>query len=133
MAGITRFENLDAWRLADELKQRVYALVDTTTAKRDFRFRDQIRESAASASSAIAEGFGRYHHPEFSFMVRVARASLMETQNHLRDGVHRQHWSEASARPLAQLADRAIGATTNLINYLDSTDDSGQPRRKSKR
>ena len=88
-----RFDELLAWQLANELKQRVYALVDASTARDDRKFCDQIKDSAASAPRNLAEGFACFRHPEFARYTRVAKASLVETQNHLRDGVDRGHWS----------------------------------------
>ena len=75
-----RYEELDAWQLANELKRKVYELVATTAAKSDFDFRNQIMESAASAPANLAEGFGYYRHPEFAKHTRIAKSSLMETK-----------------------------------------------------
>src|SRR6185503_15551160 len=123
--GARRYQDLDVWQLANELKKKVYALVDRSTARDDCKFRDQIIESAASAPSNLAEGFGCYRHPEFARYTRVAKASLMETHNHLGDGVDRHHWSPREATPLQHLADRAIGASVRLLRYLESTDAPG--------
>src|SRR5882672_10507309 len=112
---VSRYQDLIAWQLADELKQKVYELIDTSSARNDFEFRDQIKASAASAPTNIAEGFGYYRHPEFGKHVRIARAELNETHNHLGDGVHRRHWSSERSAPLQALARRAGGATTGLL------------------
>jgi len=61
-----RYEELDAWQLADELKREVYALTAAGPAANDFGFRDQIRDSAASNSKNIAEGFGRFRPAVFA-------------------------------------------------------------------
>src|SRR6266516_2072202 len=50
-----RYEELEAWRLADELKREVYALINSGAASKDFGFCDQIRDSAASNTKNIAE------------------------------------------------------------------------------
>jgi four helix bundle protein len=107
-----RFQDLVAWQLANQLKKEVYELVETSTAREDRRFFDQIRDSAASAPSNLAEGFACYRHPDFARYVRMAKASLTETQNHLRDGVDRRHWGAEESHQLEILADRAIGACT---------------------
>lgn len=117
-----RYQELVAWQLANQLKQEVYALVDSTPAKNDRRFCNQIMDSAASAPSNLAEGFGCYRHPEFARYSRVARSSLIETHNHLGDGVDRHFWSPRETARLQVLADRATGATTRLIRYLETTD-----------
>jgi four helix bundle protein len=128
--GIRRYQDLVAWQLANELKQRVYALVDQTLARDDRKFCDQIKDSAASAPRNLAEGFGCYLHPEFARYTRVAKASLIETHNHLSDGVDRHHWTHPQAIALQQHADRAIGACVRLLRHLESTDAPGTKKRR---
>jgi len=120
--GVRRYQDLDVWRLANELKIKIYGLVEASTAKDDRRFSDQIKDSAASAPANLAEGFGYYRHPEFARHTRTAKSSLMETHNHLGDGVDRRHWSASEARPLQDLADRAIGACVRLLAHLETSD-----------
>ncbi len=125
---VRRFEDLDVWKLADELKKEVYALLDRSEAPKDRRFCEQIRDSAASAPANLAEGFGYYRHPEFAKHTRIAKSSLMETQNHLRDGVDRRFWSAQQADRLLLLADRAIGKCVRLLAHLESSDAPGTER-----
>jgi four helix bundle protein len=120
-----RFEDLEAWQLANEVKKKVYALLDTSTARQDRKFCEQITESAASAPANLSEGFGYYRHPEFARHTRVAKSSLMETQNHLGDGVDRGFWTDAQARPICELADRAIGKCVRLLAHLETTEAPG--------
>src|SRR5437773_12347900 len=77
------FKELVCWQLSDELKNEVYAFTARSPASRDRDFCEDIRDSARSASSNISEGFGRYKHDDFANFLSIARASLMETQNHL--------------------------------------------------
>ena len=86
--------------------------------KRDLKFHDQIRDGAASPPRNIAEGFGRRSHADFARFLDVARGSLAESQNHLRDAVDRGYLSEAEFKPMDQLADRACGAVAALQRYL---------------
>jgi len=125
-----RYQDLVAWQLANELKVKVYELVDRTTARDDRKFCDQIKDSAASAPRNLAEGFGYYLHPDFARYTRTAKASLIETHNHLSDGVDRSHWSGQNAMPLQHLADRAVGACVRLFRYLESTDAPGTKKRR---
>ncbi|HMJ84867.1 MAG TPA: four helix bundle protein [Vicinamibacterales bacterium] len=120
-----RFEDLEAWQLANEVKKRVYALLDISKARKDRKFCEQITESAASAPANLSEGFGYYRHPEFARHTRVAKSSLMETQNHLGDGVDRGFWTDAQARPICELADRAIGKCVRLLAHLETTEAPG--------
>jgi four helix bundle protein len=100
------------------LKRRVYALISQAAVMEDGRFCDQIRESARGAPRTIAEGFGRYRPREFARYLEFARASLIETQNHVDDARDCEYITAAEHAELLNLADRAIGATTRLHQYL---------------
>jgi four helix bundle protein len=127
MAGARSFDQLDAWKLATELKLGVYRLIRRPAVAGDTEYRNQLRNAAASAPRNIAEGFGRFQPGEFAQYLRVANGSLMETSNHLRDGKDRGSFSEHEIQPLLTLAKRSSAATTRLIRYLRSA--KAPPRR----
>ena len=107
--GVRSYTDLDAWRLANELKLGVYALIETDAVRRDEDFYRQIRNSASSAPRNIAE---------FSQYLRVANGSLLETANHLQDGRDRGYFDGRAVEPLVALVRRASAATTRLLRYL---------------
>jgi four helix bundle protein len=78
MNGIWRFEDLGAWKLAVQLQTLANQFCDRPAIKRDFKFHDQLSDAAASGPRNIAEGFGRYYHPEFAQFGRIAKASEEE-------------------------------------------------------
>jgi four helix bundle protein len=124
---VPRYQDLACWRLANELKVHVYALVEKSRAQHDRKFCDQIRESAASAPANLSEAFGWFRHGAASRHARVARASLFETKNHLGDGVDRKYWTSVESEGLQRLANRAIAATTGWLEYLDNSKEPGWP------
>jgi four helix bundle protein len=128
MAGVKHFEELDCWKLANELKLEVYSLVKRPRFKTDFQFSDQFRDAAASAPRNIAEGFGRHSDADFARFLDVARGSLNECQNHLRDARDREYINEAERVRLDTLTKRALGATAGLQRHLRRH----KPRRHSK-
>ncbi len=121
MAGVRRYEDLDCWKLANELKVRVYEIIERSAANHDFEFRDQLRDSASSGPSNLSESFAHYRHPDAARLARIAKSSLTETHNHLGDGVDRKYWTAEDAAPLLVLAKRAIGATTGWIRHLETS------------
>ncbi|MBI3491273.1 MAG: four helix bundle protein [Acidobacteria bacterium] len=112
---VRRFEDLVCWQLSHELKCEVFAFTANRPAARDFKYCDQIRDSSASAASNIAEGFGRFRPRDFARFLEIARASLMETQNHLRDGHDRRYIEDRLYWRLRNLSAKALRATTNLM------------------
>jgi four helix bundle protein len=132
---VRRYQDLICWQLADELKREVYRLLkESPSGCRDLRFADQLRAAASSGAANLSEAFGYFRHKEGARYARIAKASLTETHNHLRDGIDREHWTAERCRPVLSLTDRAIGATTRWLLYLSSSDDpplDSQPERRA--
>jgi four helix bundle protein len=126
MAGAKSFEELDAWKLSVDLRDRILALTESGPAARDVKFAVQIRDSCRSAPRNIAEGFGAFMPRDFARFVRIARKSLMETRNHLLDAHNQRYWPDTVSAELLLLCGRALGATTGLLRYLDRC--KGEPR-----
>lgn len=80
MAGITRFEEIEAWKTARQLTNKVYALGNRTGFNRDFGLRDQIRRASVSIMSNIAEDFERRTDVQFMNFLGIAKASAGEVR-----------------------------------------------------
>lgn len=80
---MNNFEELEAWKLARELRNEVSILVKKFPAEEKFRLTDQIIRSSRSATANIAEGYGRFHYQENIQYCRQARGSITETLDHL--------------------------------------------------
>lgn len=80
MAGITRFEEIEAWKLARELTNMIYAFTNQDGFNRDFGLRDQIRRACISIMSNIAEGFESRTDIQFINFLGMARASAGEVR-----------------------------------------------------
>jgi four helix bundle protein len=113
--GVREFRDLVAWQLAHELKCEVFALTAAGPVVRDFRYRDDIRASSASAPANISEGFGRFGPREFARFLSIAKASLQETQNHLIDGQDRGYLDDRLFSRLWNLSRAAERATAHLL------------------
>jgi len=112
---VSDFRDLVCWQLSYELNCEVLAFTETGPVSKDFKYRDQIRDSAASAPSNIAEGFGRFRPKDSARFYEFARASLMETRNHLIDGRDRGYLDDNLYFRLMNLARAALKTTTNLM------------------
>lgn len=56
---IERFEDLEAWKKSREMTKAVYFVTSSGNFSRDLSLKGQIRGSAVSSMSNIAEGFER--------------------------------------------------------------------------
>jgi four helix bundle protein len=117
---VDKFEDLDAWQVADELRIEVYALTATGPASQDFKFCNQIRDAASSATRNISEGFGRFHPGDFAHFMDFSIASVMEIQDCLRDGVLRQYFTDDKVRKAQALTVRSLQVFKGLKRYLKS-------------
>ena len=132
--GVRDFRDLVAWQLADTLRGEIFRFTSVGPAARDFRFRDDIRASSASAPANIAEGFGRFRPLQFASFLGIAKASLQETQNHLIDARDRRYIDDPLLSRLWNLAKAAERVTTNLVRAkLRQANAEGETRRRSKR
>jgi four helix bundle protein len=115
---VDKFEDLEAWQVADELRIEVYALTATGSASQDFEFCSQIRDAAASATRNISEGFGRFYPGDFAHFMDFSIASVMEIQDCLRDGIARKHFTPDRTRRAESLTVRSLQVSKGLKSYL---------------
>jgi four helix bundle protein len=76
-----RFEDLEIWRMALEIGDKLLDIANDVEAKRLYRFADQIRGAALSMSNNIAEGSGSNSKREFRQFLNIARRSTFENAN----------------------------------------------------
>lgn len=115
MDPVNRYEDLVAWQLATELADLVDAMVAHGPASQNVDFRGQLQKSSAKAPAQIAEGFLRFRAKESAHYYRIARASLGETQVHLKRGLQRKYWSEEVFQKAWKASDGALKTTTGLL------------------
>src|ERR1051326_3855974 len=85
MPGWKTVEEIIAYQLAVKLRDQVLALVDSGCIPSDWKYRDQLTDSARSVAANISEGFHLYKHGRFSYHVDVALGSLGELKTHLQE------------------------------------------------
>jgi four helix bundle protein len=112
---LDRYEQLVAWQSADELADLVESMISKRPAADDRDYCRQIRRSSAKAPAQIAEGFVRFHARESAYFYRVARASLAETQNHLKRGLKRRYWTDERFQHAWSVSQTALKTTTGLL------------------
>ena len=121
--GARSLDELNAWKLGNELRDGVHALTAEGRQADDWKFRNQLRDAVSSITRNVAEGFGRYRHREFAHFLSIARGSTFEVADQLRDGVSRKYWTAEEVSDLFALCQRANAAITSLILYLKTHPD----------
>jgi four helix bundle protein len=78
MTEIKTFRDLVAWQKAMQLAQELYRATTTMPDTERFGLTSQMRRSAVSVPSNIAEGYARQSTDEYIRFLRIARGSLAE-------------------------------------------------------
>ena len=80
--GVKGYRELIVWQKAMDLAETVYRLTSGFPREEIYGLTRQVRRSAVSVPSNVAEGQGRRSTPDFLHFLSIARGSLceMETQ-----------------------------------------------------
>ncbi len=127
MAKIERFEDIEAWRDARALVKGIYEVTAEGLFRRDFGLRDQIRRSAISTMSNIAEGFERGSDKDFVRFLYMAKASVGEVRSQLYVATDLAYLEEQRANEIIDLVQVASGRISGFIRYLKSSDRGKTP------
>jgi len=80
---VRSFRDLQVWQRAVQLSVALYRLTKEFPREEIYGLPSQIRRSAVSVPSNIAEGQGRLGTGEFKQFLGIARGSNFEVQTHL--------------------------------------------------
>ena len=77
------FEDLFIWQKAIEFAKEIYLITEKKGLRNDFGLKNQMRDSAVSISSNIAEGFERRSRKEYLNFLNIAKGSAGEIRSQL--------------------------------------------------
>ena len=112
------FRELKVWQKAMELTVEIYSIVKLLPREEAHVLSDQMRRSAISIPSNIAEGQGRDTMKEFVRFLSIARGSLRElsTQLEICERVdYLDHTKTENAANLIEEVDKMINALSNSL------------------
>lgn len=112
------FVDLDAWKLAPELRKTVYDLTKRFPPEEKHVLAAQMRRAAISVTANIAEGFGRFSYQENLQYCRQARGSAYELRDHLTTALDNGYLTRNRWRDADKLAQRVAQV---LNGYIRST------------
>ena len=126
MASIRRFEDIEAWKLARSLTNRIYDVTSKAEFSRDYGLRDQIRRASISIVSNIAEGYERDGDREFLQFLFIAKGSCGEVRAQLYLANDRAYISAEEFSELSSDALRLSRVLSGLIRYLRQSEITGK-------
>jgi four helix bundle protein len=118
---IEQFEEIEAWKEARKLVNRVYGVCSVNEFKKDYNLVDQIRRAAISVMANISEGFARKGNKEFMQFLFISKSSAAELQSHLYVALDQAYIDKSQFDELYQAADKIQRQLSNFIKYLQST------------
>ncbi len=100
-----RHKRMDVWKLSMSLVKDIYMITESLPKSEQFGLFSQMRRSAVSIPSNIAEGAARQSDKEFARFLLIARGSLMEldTQLTLSEQLHDTKLTEHIAGSIEHL------------------------------
>jgi four helix bundle protein len=118
MATIKRFEEIEAWINARKLTNMVYDFTNESLFSKDFGLKDQIRRSAVSVMSNIAEGFESHTQALFADFLGRAKGSVGELRSQLYISLDCGYINEDEFNQAISLAEHTSKQLYRLIAYL---------------
>jgi len=122
---ITRFEDLEIWKLSRELCMVIFEITSSGPFYHDFKFRDQMRAAAGSAMDNIAEGFNREGNKEFCQFLYIVLGSTGEVRSQSYRAFDWKYITEAKFDDLLERTDTICRKTYNLIQHLKDSESKG--------
>jgi four helix bundle protein len=80
---ISSFTDIKAWCMSKDLAVKIYKITDDYPKSELFGLTSQMRRSAVSVPSNIAEGFGRFSNKDQEHFYIMASGSMYELKNQI--------------------------------------------------
>jgi four helix bundle protein len=125
MATIKRFEDIESWKKASELAEKIGKYIDDGKFKKNFRLIDQMEGSSGSIMDNIAEGFERGSRQVFILFLGYAKGSSGEFRSQLYRALNRKYLTQNEFDELYNLAINISSLLQKFIGYLLKTTVAG--------
>jgi four helix bundle protein len=114
------YQDLIAWQRAMDLVTQVYEATASFPVDERFALTSQLRRSAISVPSNIAEGEGRFSKPEFKRFLAIAHGSLREAETQLLIAVRLCYLPQQTADAALELAGEVGRLIRGLAKSLET-------------
>ena len=125
MSRTRHYRDLIAWQKAMELARSVYARTEESPKSETFGLRMQLRRSAVSVASHIAEAHGRLNDAEMRRGLSAARGAINELQTQAELAGSLGFFESSLTEEILDLATRVAKLINGLLGVLDLRHQSG--------
>jgi four helix bundle protein len=116
---MTSYRDLIVWQKSMSLVTLIYKLVSQLLENEKFGLTSQIKRSAVSIPSNIAEGYGRNYRKDYSRFLQIARGSLFENQTQLEIAVNLEFIKVEDLEEIKELYVEVEKMLNSLIKKLE--------------
>jgi four helix bundle protein len=120
---IKSFQDLEIWKRSMKLVEETYNLTRTFPKDEIYSLTSQLRRSAVSVPSNIAEGFARFHNKEYRQFLFMSLGSCAELTTQLIIASRLKYAPESIAEILIDETQQISKMTMALIKRLTVTID----------
>ena len=131
MATVSRFEELEIWKMAREQASAIFELTRTGQFSVDFELRKQINAAAGSVMDNIAEGFERFSNKEFTQFLVIAKGSNGEVRSQLYRANDRNYITTETLTNRLEFSELLGRKIKSFLDYLYSSPYKSKPRIKT--
>lgn len=117
--SVQHYRELIVWQKAIALVEKVYRATDSFPKTEIYALTNQIRRSAVSIPSNIAEGQGRESTREFLHFLSVAHGSLMELETQITIAHRLQYIDKPQEQTLLDLTAEVSRMLSGLKSSLN--------------
>ena len=115
-----RYTELKVWQEARNLSKVVYSITAKFPREEQYGLINQMRRSAISVPSNIAEGCGRNHSKDSVQFFHIARGSLYELETQLYLSFDLNFLEETKLKGILQLTETTRKLLSGFIKYYQS-------------
>jgi four helix bundle protein len=125
MATFEYFEELDIWKKAKLIDEKIFLIFQQDICLRDFTLKDQMYRSSGSIMDNIAEGFERSGNGEFHQFLAISKGSCGELRSQLHRCLFRKYIGEENFRELTDECFKLSNQISSFMNYLRNSGKKG--------
>jgi|GEM_PF-109840 len=114
-------KNLDVWKISSKLVTAIYSITASFPKEELFGLTNQLRRSAVSILSNIAEGSARSSAAERKRFFEISRSSLVEVDAQVEIAKNLHYLDEKAVTELSEVINHDFALLSKLISKTDKS------------
>lgn len=115
---IRNFRDLEVWKLGKMIVLDIYKITKEFPKDEIYALTSQMRRSALSVPSNVAEGFNRFHNKEYKQFLYIALGSCAELETQIEVAYELKYILETTMKEVLEKIDHETRMLRNLIKKL---------------